>query len=76
MRAEYEDPMNKTIFLLEYLVKTNGAEHLKIGSRKLNIFLFYSMDVLLVYISILIFSFYYLLKPISTFVQRSLFKID
>lgn len=76
MKAEPETPMNKTISLLEYLVKTDGAEHLKIGSRKLNIFHFYSIDVLLFYIFIIMFSFYYLLKPLSTFAQKCLFKIN
>ena len=74
MKAESQKPMDKTISMLEYLVKTDGAEHLKIGSRKLNIFYFYSMDVLIFYCFILILSFYYLIKPVKCLVNSSLFK--
>ena len=74
MKAETETPMNRTISMLEYLVKTDGAEHLKIGSRKLNIFYLYSIDVILLYIFILVFSFYYLFMPLSKMMRNHLFK--
>ena len=76
MKAETETPMNRTISMLEYLVKTDGAEHLKIGSRKLNVFYLYSIDVILLYMFFLVLSFYYLFMPFSKMMGNHLFKND
>ena len=38
------NPMNEAIKLLEYLSDTKGAEHLKLSSRHLNFFQYYSLD--------------------------------
>ena len=46
------NPMNEAIKLLEYLSVTKGAEHLKLSSRHLNFFQYYSLD----FIALCIFS--------------------
>ena len=39
-----KNPMDEAIRLLEYLSDTKGAEHLKLSSRHLNSFQYYSLD--------------------------------
>ena len=70
MKAESRAPMEKAISLLEYVIKTDGAEHLKIGSRKLSFFYLYSIDVLLFYVSLFSISSFYLSKPIISCIKK------
>jgi tellurite resistance protein TehA-like permease len=41
-----QKPMENAIWWLEYLSSTKGAEHLKLSSRHLNFFQYYSLDCL------------------------------
>ena len=59
MKSDTQRPMEKAIELLEYIVKTEGAEHLKIASRKHNIFLLYSVDVVCFCVVIFMFSYFF-----------------
>ena len=70
MKADPQSPMDKAISLLEYLVKTDGAEHLKIASRKLNFFCLYSIDVIIIYLAILIVSSFYIIKPVISLLKN------
>jgi hypothetical protein len=38
LALERHHPMDDALWLLEYVSKTKGAEHLKVGSRHLNFF--------------------------------------
>ena len=72
-------PMDDAIWLIEFLARNKGADHLKISSRNLNVFEYYSLDscliilcMLLVVLSILyfltskiMFSFHLLFTKIS-----------
>ena len=40
-------PMDETLWLLEFLSKTSGAEHLKLESRNLNFIQYHCIDVML-----------------------------
>ena len=64
MKADPQSPMDKAILLLEYIVKTDGAEHLKIASRKQNIFCLNSIDVIICYLTILAVSYFYVIRPV------------
>ena len=46
MATERGDPLQDAVWLLELVSETKGAEHLKLQSRKLNIFQYLSLDVL------------------------------
>ena len=39
--------MDDAIWLLEFISRTNGAEHLKLSSRNLNLIQYLSIDILL-----------------------------
>ena len=76
MKSDTHRPMDKTIELLEYLVKTEGAEHLKIASRKHNFFRLYSVDVACFCAMIFVLSYFFLMKtirmlPIITLLQST-----
>jgi len=46
MRDVRETPFERAIDLLEYLIRHKGAEHLKLSSRKLNYFQYFSIDTI------------------------------
>jgi hypothetical protein len=70
MKADSSSPMDKAISLLEYVIKTDGAEHLKIASRKMSFFCLYSIDALLFYVLLFAISSFYLTKPILSFIKK------
>ena len=72
MKSDTQRPMEKAIELLEYLVKTEGAEHLKIASRKHNIFRLYSVDVVCFCAVIFGLSYFFLIKTIRVLPRISL----
>eukprot|EP00095_Tigriopus_kingsejongensis_P007274 maker-scaffold144_size312663-snap-gene-2.33 protein:Tk07274 transcript:maker-scaffold144_size312663-snap-gene-2.33-mRNA-1 annotation:"udp-glucuronosyltransferase 2b31-like isoform 1" len=47
MRLRRHHPMEDAVWLMEYLSKTQGAEHLKLSSRHLNLIQYFSFDVVL-----------------------------
>ena len=61
-----QKPMENAIWWLEYLSETHGAEHLKLSSRNLNFFQYFSLDFLAI-VLILIYSF---VKFVSFTLQR------
>ncbi len=46
MHKQRQHPMDEAIWLMEYVSRTKGAEHMKLGSRKLNFIQYYSLDVI------------------------------
>ena len=72
MKSDTQRPMKKAIELLEYLVKTEGAEHLKIASRKHNIFRLYSVDVVCFCVMVFVFSYFFLMQSIRVLPRISL----
>ena len=72
MKSDTQRPMEKAIELLEYLVKTEGAEHLKIASRKHNFFRLYSVDVACFCVMIFIMSYFFLMQSIRVLPRISL----
>ncbi len=44
MRDRDRHPMEEAVWLLEHVGRTGGAEHLKLGSRKLNLLQYYCLD--------------------------------
>ena len=46
LAKERGDPLRDAVWLLELVSETKGAEHLKLQSRRLNIFQYLSLDVL------------------------------
>ena len=46
LAAEPLSPLQKATWLVEYVAKTRGAEHLKLPSRKLNLLQFVGADIL------------------------------
>ena len=53
MRSRRGRPMEDAVWLLEMVAGTGGADHLKVGSRRLNMFQFYCLDCL-VFMSLLL----------------------
>ena len=47
IKLKRNSPMEDAIWMLEYVSKTRGAEHLKLPSRHLNMLQYYSLDSLL-----------------------------
>ena len=47
-------PMDDAIWLIEFLARNKGAEHLKLSSRNLNLFEYYSLDSCLILLSMLL----------------------
>ena len=45
-RMQRNHPMDDTIWLLEYMSKTNGGKHLLLSSRHLNLIQYHSLDVI------------------------------
>jgi len=66
-------PLDKAVYWIEYVIRHNGAHHLKTAGNKLNWFQFLSIDVILVLIITIflffIFSFY-VIKCIYKFVTE------
>ena len=56
-------PMDDAVWLIEFLARNEGAEHLKISSRNLNLFEYYSLDSCLIifFLCLVIFTIFYLL---------------
>ena len=54
MRDVKETPLERVTQFLEYLMRHNGAEHLKLSSRHLNSFQYFSIDTILFLVSLLI----------------------
>ena len=76
MKSDTQRPMKKAIELLEYLVKTEGAEHLKIASRKHNIFRLYSVDVACFCAMIFVLSYFFLMRSKRVLPRISLLQSD
>ena len=55
-------PMQNTIWWLEYLSATKGAEHLKLSSRHLNFIQYYSLDFIVLCLIMLLFIFKLIVK--------------
>ena len=53
MHLRRNHPMDDAIWLLEFVSKTQGAEHLKLSSRHLNLIQYHSLDSLAVILVVL-----------------------
>ena len=58
MKMRKNTPLDETVWFLEYVAKSRGAEHLKLASRHLNIFQYYSIDSMVFIVIILTLSAY------------------
>ena len=45
MKLRRHHPMDDAVWLLEFVAKTGGANHLKLGSRNLDALQYFSLDV-------------------------------
>jgi len=64
MKDRRTRPMDDAVWLVEYVARTRGAEHLKVNSRHLGLLAYYSVDVLVILgssLAALIFCLYHLL---------------
>ena len=62
MRDVRETPLEKVMLFLEYLIRHNGAEHLKLSSRHLNFLQYFSIDTLSFIFLVSCLSFYIIYK--------------
>lgn len=66
-------PLDKAVYWIEYVIRHNGAHHLKTAGNKLNWIQFLSIDVMLVLIifilTFLIISFYTMKKIYKLFIK-------
>jgi len=53
LRNRRTSPIEDAVGLLQYVVETRGAEHLKVSSRHLNLFEYYCLDCLLLLLFLL-----------------------
>ena len=65
-----QNPMETAVWWLEYLSASKGANHLKISSRHLNFFQYFSLDFLF----IVFMTFYLIFKIIDFFIYRKKMK--
>jgi len=64
MKDRRTRPMDDAVWLVEYVARTKGAEHLKVNSRHLGMLAYYSVDVLAILATLLVlttYSLYHLL---------------
>jgi len=54
MKDRRTRPMDDAVWLVEYVARTRGAEHLKVNSRHLGLLAYYSVDVLVILASSLV----------------------
>lgn len=47
LQQDGKHPMDETVWLLEFLAKSEGAEHLKLESRNLNFVQYHCIDVII-----------------------------
>ena len=47
-------PMDDAVWLLEFLAKTGGAQHLRLSSRNLNVIQYLSLDVIAFIVALLL----------------------
>ena len=52
--ANRHSPLDDAAWLMEFVAVTQGAEHLKIASRHLNVIQLYGLDVMLFFITVLV----------------------
>lgn len=56
----FGDPLERALWLIDYVIKTDGAEHMKLSSRHLNMAQYLCLDVfifLIIVIILVIYSF-------------------
>ena len=64
LAAEPLSPLQKATWLVEYVAKTKGAEHLKLPSRKLNFLQYVGADVLSLVVIVLALGMWAVLKAV------------
>lgn len=71
-------PLDKAVYWIEYIIRHNGAHHLKTAGNKLNWIQFMSIDVILVILIFLliipIIPFYFVNKMYKSCIKRKLSK--
>jgi glucuronosyltransferase len=60
-RDQMESPLNRAVYWIEYVIRNQGAPHLRIASRKLSLFQRYLFDVLFF---VLFSAFFFLVLPL------------
>ncbi|CAG7826705.1 unnamed protein product, partial [Allacma fusca] len=78
-KDQMQTPLERAIFWVEYVLRHNGAPHLRSAARELNFFQYHSVDVilfigsvLLVLVSVLLL----ILRTIYIFLRRRIFSRD
>lgn len=61
LKDQKETPLERAVYWTEYVLKHRGAEHLLSPARNLNVFQYYLIDVILLYLACAI-TLYYALK--------------
>ena len=67
IRDQPETPKERALFWVEYVLRHNGARHLRSAARDLNFFQYYCLDVvaaLLTMVSILLFTLFLVTKKL------------
>jgi 2-hydroxyacylsphingosine 1-beta-galactosyltransferase len=68
---ERHEPMDNAVYLMEYVAKTQGSEHFKLGSRHLNGYQYYGADIvafgLLLHVAFSFWTVIYILPKIISF---------
>lgn len=67
-------PLDKAVYWIEYVIRHNGAHHLKLAGDQLNWFQFMSIDVILLLLILLLFifiSFYIMEKMYKTYIESN-----
>ena len=54
MKLRQHSPMEDTVWLVEYVARSGGAEHLKLASRHLNLVQYYSLDSMALILSCMV----------------------
>ncbi len=71
MRDRRHHPMDDALWLLEYVGRTGGADHLKLASRHLNTLQYFSLDCLAVVILTLLVTKYAVKKLVRVAKRRN-----
>jgi len=72
MRDVNESPLDRVISLLEYLIRHEGAEHLKLSSRHLNFLQYFSIDTLSFLFIVFLFIIYLQYKVLQLVLRKIL----
>lgn len=68
-------PIDRAVYWIEYVLRHDGAVHLKSRASTINFIEYFSMDVCFVIISMILISMFLLVKIITLVVKRNSIKL-